>query len=132
MRPLILLLLASAAFAQAPIVSMKALMLDVIYPFSNSIFYIEREAPQNEVEWLALEAKTLALAEVTNLMMTKERRRDDDVWMADAKLLLDAATIAYKATKARDIQPMIALNDALYEACQSCHVHYRPGYRRKP
>ncbi len=84
MRPLILILLASAAYAQAPVASMKALMLDVIYPFSNSIFYIEREAPQNEVEWIALEAKTLALAAIGNLLMMPGRSRNDPQWGADA------------------------------------------------
>ena len=24
------------------------------------------------------------------------------------------------------------VNDELYEACQACHVNYRPGYRRRP
>jgi cytochrome c556 len=34
-------------------------------------------------------------------------------------------------SKAKDLEGMKALNDELYEACQSCHVHYRPGYKRR-
>jgi len=52
-------------------------------------------------------------------------------WMKDAKLLRDVGTKAYVAAKAKDLAALEALNAELYEACQSCHVHYRPGYRRR-
>ena len=38
---------------------------------------------------------------------------------------------AYKMAKAKDLEGLKGLNDELYEACQSCHEHYRPGYRRR-
>ena len=115
-----------------PVVSMSQLMLTVVYPFSDAIFYVEREAPQNESEWLLLESKTLALAEVGNLLMSPVRAYNQDQWMKDGQLLVNVATSAYKGAKARDLKSIIALNDELYESCQSCHEHYRPGYRRRP
>jgi len=133
--------MAAAAGAQAPapaapkpkpVVSMSELMLKVVYPFSDAVFYVEREAPKNESEWLLLESKTLALAEVGNLLMSPVRAYNQDQWMRDAQLLVDVATKAYKGAKARDLQAIIALNDEQYESCQSCHEHFRPGYRRRP
>jgi len=140
MRYLTLFLLAAAAVAQAPapapkpkpVVSMSQLMLTVVYPFTDAIFYVEREAPKNESEWLLLESKTLAVAEVGNLLMSPVRAYNQDQWMRDAQLLVDVATKAYKGAKARDLKSIIDLNDELYESCQSCHEHFRPGYKRRP
>ena len=114
-----------------PVVNMSQLMLTIIYPFSDALFYVEREAPKNEVEWLLLESKMLALAEVGNLLMSPVRSFNQEQWMRDAQLLVDVGAKAYKGAKARDLQSMIDLNAELYESCQSCHVHYRPGYRRR-
>jgi len=137
-----LLLLTAAAVTQAPasqvpvprpIVPMNQLMLKVILPYSDAIFYVERDGgPQNEVEWMELESKALALAEIGNLMMSPVRARNEDQWMKDAQLLVDAASSAYKGAQARNVKTIADLNADLYEACQSCHVHYRPGYRRRP
>jgi len=140
MRYLTLFLIAAAAVAQAPapapkpkpVVSMSQLMLTVVYPFTDAIFYVEREAPKNESEWLLLESKTLAVAEVGNLLMSPVRAYNQDQWMRDAQLLVDVATKAYKGAKARDLKSIIDLNDELYESCQSCHEHFRPGYKRRP
>ena len=140
MRFLTMILLAGAAVAQAPapapapkpVASMSQLMLTVIYPFSDAIFYVEREAPQNTAEWMLLESKTLALAETGNLLMSPMRAYNTDQWMRDAQLLVDVAAKAYRGAKARDLQSIIALNAELYESCQSCHEHFRPGYRRRP
>lgn len=140
MRYLTLFLIAAAAVAQAPapapkpkpVVSMSQLMLTVVYPFTDAIFYVEREAPKNESEWLLLESKTLAVAEVGNLLMSPVRAYNQDQWMRDAQLLVDVATKAFKGAKARDLKSIIDLNDELYESCQSCHEHFRPGYKRRP
>ena len=64
--------------------------------------------------------------------MSPVRARDKDRWMRDAKLFWDVGNKAYKLVKARDLEGLKALNDDLYESCQSCHEHYRPGYRRRP
>lgn len=105
-------------------------MVDILYPAGDAVFYIETRTPTNSDEWALVQLQTLALAEVANLLMTPERARDQDQWMADARLLLDAGERAYRAAKDRDVQGLVALNDALYESCVTCHVHYRPGYGR--
>ena len=121
----------SAAPTPKPVATMSQLMLKVVYPFSDAIFYVEREEPKNEVEWLLLESKTLALAEIGNLLMSPMRAYNQDQWMKDAQLLVDVGAAAFNGAKARDLKALIALNDQLYESCQSCHEHYRPGYRRR-
>ena len=115
-----------------PVASMAELMVDLIYPTSDAIFYISRGEPANEIEWNRLQLNALTLAESANLLMAPERARDQEQWMADAQLLLDVGTAAYRSAKARDFDALVALNGDLYEACQSCHEHYRPGYRRRP
>ena len=71
------------------------------------------------------------LAESANILMSPQRAYDNDRWMRDAKLLWDVGNKAYIAAKAKDLPALEALNDELYEACQSCHEHYRPGYKRR-
>lgn len=142
MRPAVLLLLltATAAIAQAPSpapgpragVSMEELMIKVVYPYSDAVFYVKQEAPKNEAEWAALESKTLALAEVGNLLMSPVRAYDQDQWMRDAQLLVNAAMKAYKGAKARDLRSILALNAEMYAACQTCHADYHPGHRQRP
>jgi cytochrome c556 len=143
MRMLVVMAVMSAAagLAQAPPASenlksvgtMSELMLDVIYPTSDEIFYVDRdEKPKTAKDWNDLRNDALMLAEAANLLMAENRAKDNDQWMKDAKLLWAAGNKAFIAAKAKDMPAIVALNAELYEACQSCHVHYRPGYRRKP
>jgi len=145
MRGLALFLLVGAALAQAPpapapsgeipsmksVGTMKELMVDLIFPTSNEIFYVGRNEQKSEKDWMDLQKNALMLAETANVLMAENRARDKDRWMRDAKLLWEAGNKAYRASKAKDLDALKALNDELYEACQSCHEHYRPGYRRR-
>jgi hypothetical protein len=112
--------------------TMKELMVDLIFPTSNELFYVSREEPKTGVDWAKLELNFLMLAESANVLMAPPRARDQGQWMADAKLLLDVGLKAYRFAKAKDYQGLMNLNDELYESCQACHVNYRPGYRRRP
>jgi hypothetical protein len=122
---------AAPAARPAPIGTMSELMLKVIYPYSDAMFYIQRAVPKNDVEWNELQGKALALAEFGNLMMMPGRARDQDQWLRDAKLLADAGRAAFTATKAKDVDAVVALNDQLVTSCTSCHMHYRPNYGRR-
>ncbi len=127
----LLFLLPVLAMAQKPVGTMSELMLDVIFPTSNAIFYVGSNEKKTEKDWIDLRTNALTLAETANLMMAPERARDKDQWMKDAQLLWDVSNKAYKFAKAKDLEGLKGLNDELYEACQSCHVHYRPGYKRR-
>jgi cytochrome c553 len=136
MRILALFFMAALAVAQAPssfqpVGNMSQLMIDMIYPASDAIFYVERAAPQNDREWGALRATALTLAESGNLLMMDKRARDQGDWIKDAKMLVDAGAAAYKAAQAKNLDAIVALNNQLYTACVTCHEQYRAGYRRR-
>ena len=107
-------------------------MVKIIYPASDAVFYITTRQPKTDAEWGELQGKTLALAESANLLMMPGRARDQDRWMQDAKLMLDAGRAAYRAARSKDLAALEALSDQLYESCTSCHQHYRPNYGRRP
>ena len=127
--------LAQAASSGPPtrnVGSMSDLMVKIIYPTSDALFYIESRTPKDEAEWNAFEGQMLMLAESANLLMMPGRARDQKQWMADAKLMLDAGALAVKATKTKNVEAIAALSDQLLESCTTCHKHYRPGYGQKP
>ncbi len=131
MRYLSVFLLACGILAQTPVGTMSELMLKIVYPTSDAIFYVGHKAQKTEKDWQDLQASALTLAETANLLMSPDRARDKALWMKDAALLRNVGEKAFKAANARDLPALEALNAELYEACQSCHEHYRPGYRRR-
>lgn len=110
--------------------TMSELMIRVIYPSSDAVFYITTRTPETDVQWGELQGQTLMLAESANLLMMPGHARDQERWMADAKLMRDAGTAAFKAAKAKDVAALEALNEQLYQSCTTCHMHYRPNYGR--
>src|SRR5687767_11195702 len=125
--------LAQAASSRPPmrnVGTMSDLMVKIIYPASDALFYVESRTPKTETEWTVLEGQALMVAESANLLMMPGRARDQKQWMADSKLMLDAGAAAYKAAKAKDVAGIAALSDQLMESCTSCHKNYRPGYGR--
>lgn len=123
----------NGAPAQRPASTMSELMIRVIYPTSDAVFYISTRVPSSDAEWGELQTKTLMLAESANLLMMPGRARDTDRWMTDARLMFDVGQAAFRAAKAKDVDALDALNDQLYQSCVQCHEHYRPGYgRRRP
>ena len=144
-----LILLAGAALAQAPpapapaaapaapspyrnVGNMSRLMIDIIYPTSDAIFYVDRYEPKTEVQWNTLASQALILAESGNLLMMPGRARDQGNWIADSKLMIDAGAAAYRAARAKDLDGVRAVNDKLYESCVTCHTQYRSDYPRRP
>jgi len=124
---------AAPAARPAPVGTMSELMLKVIYPYSDAMFYIQRNPPKNEIEWNELQGKALALAEFGNVMMMQGRAKDQDQWLRDAKLLAEAGAAAFRLAKAKDVEGIVGLNEQLVTSCTSCHMHYRPSYgRRRP
>jgi cytochrome c556 len=123
---------AAAATSMHNVGSMSDLMVKIIYPTSDALFYVESRTPKDEAEWNAFEGQMLMLAESANLLMMPGRARDQKQWMADAKLMLDAGAAAVKAAKTKNVESISALSDQLLESCTTCHKHYRPGYGQKP
>jgi hypothetical protein len=108
--------------------TMSDLMVKIIYPTSDAILYISSRTPTDEAGWNELQSKALMLAESANLLMSPIHAWDQDRWMRDAKLMLDAGEAAYEAAMARDVDGLAELNEAVYQSCVTCHLHYRPDY----
>ena len=117
----------NASPAMARVGTMSELMVHIIYPTSDAVFYISSRTPTTDAEWAALQASTLTLAESANLLMMPGRTRAGQ-WNADSRMMLDAAWGAFKAAKARSLEGVEAVSDQLYESCVSCHKAYRPDY----
>jgi hypothetical protein len=112
--------------------TMRQLMIDIIYPVSDAIFYVDREPPKTPQDWSTLRTNALTLAESGNLLMMDGRARDQKNWILESKMLIDIGGKAYKAAQAKDLDAIRALNDSLNAACVVCHYQYRPGYHRRP
>jgi cytochrome c556 len=121
------------AAAQAPttfqnVGSMSQLMINIIYPTSDAIFYVDRDTPKTDADWNALANQALMLAESGNLLMMPGRARDQENWIRDSKMMVDAGAAAFKAARAKNIEAVRAVNDQLYQSCVTCHQQYRPNY----
>jgi hypothetical protein len=130
---LLLLGLAGVMTAQAPsnfqiVGTVSQLMIDIIYPSSDALFYIERTPPKNDHDWNVIRGQALTLAESGNLLLMGYRQRDSDKWVKDTKLMIDAGTAAFRAAQKKDMQAILDLNDKLYQSCVVCHKDYRPNY----
>jgi hypothetical protein len=120
-------LIAMSALGQEA-ATMKQLMLDLIHPASNDILlFVNRGAPKDQKEWIAMRRSALTLAESGNLLMARGRARDQGDWAKDAKILADVGAAAYAAAQARDFSALAALTESLDASCTTCHKQYRPN-----
>jgi cytochrome c556 len=115
-----------------PVGTMSELMVHMVRPTSDAVFYITSRMPETSEQWTTLQAQTLALAESANLLLLPAHARGRTQWIADARLMLEAGKKAFAAAKARDAAALEALNDELYQSCVTCHQHFRPGYGKRP
>jgi hypothetical protein len=127
-----LAMLVVPALAAQRVGTVSQLMIEVIYPTSDAAFYISTRTPETDARWRELQGQMLMLAESGNLLAMAGYARDQEQWIADAKLMRDAGAAAYRAAKAKDVAAIEALSDQLYTSCTTCHMHYRPNYGRRP
>jgi len=136
MRAIGLLFLAYAAVAQAPsyqfVGSVSQIMLSMSWPMSDELLYIERNPPKTDKDWTNLQYAALMVAESGNLLMMPGRARDQERWIQDAKMMVDAGAAAFRAARAKDMDAILALNGQIVDSCTNCHADYRPNYRRRP
>jgi hypothetical protein len=125
------LVLTPAPVAQAPadelrpVATMKQLMVDILYPASNNILLlVNRGGPSDDPEWAEVRRSAMTLAESGNLLIMRNRA---SAWVADARLLAEAGTAAYKAAEAKDAKGLALLTDRLDSSCTTCHKQFRPA-----
>ena len=135
MRIIALLLLVSPAIAQSPpfqpVATISEIMDAITLPYSDALLYIQRNPPKSDRDWETLQMQALMLAESGNLLMMKDRAKNQGYWMKDARSLVDAGLAAVKATRAKDIQAVLALNEQIVSSCITCHTKFRSGRRER-
>src|SRR3989454_11011618 len=113
MRVIGLLLLASAAYAQAktppfqPVATISQIMVAITLPYSDALLYIQRNPPREDRDWEALQMQALMLAESGNLLMMDGRAKNQGQWMKDARALVEAGTAAVNGTRVKDIEAVL-------------------------
>jgi hypothetical protein len=108
-----------------PVATMKQLMVEIIYPASNTILLaVNRGGPADEKEWAELRRSAMTLAESANLLIVRNRAPN---WIADARLLTEVGTAAYKAAESKDAKTLSALTGRLDASCTTCHRQFRPN-----
>ena len=134
-RILALLLLVSPAAAQSPpflpVATINEIMNAITLPYSDALLYIQRNPPKTDRDWETLQTQALMLAESGNLLMMKDRAKNQGEWMKDARMLVDAGVAAVKATRAKDIDAVLALNSQIVNSCINCHRKFRSGRRER-
>jgi hypothetical protein len=141
MRKLSTMLVASlvtlAACAKAPpppppvpaapfksVATVKQVMQAITIPEADIVWGVPNEVPKDDAGWLKVENSALALAESGNLLMMEGRAVDHEDWMKQSSLLIDVATQAATAARARDADKMGEVGDELYTVCENCHMKY--------
>jgi cytochrome c553 len=135
MRIVALLLLVIPALAQSPpflpVATISEIMDAITLPYSDALLYIQRNPPKSDRDWGMLQMQALMLAESGNLLMMKDRAKNQGEWMKDARALVDAGMAAAKATRAKDMQAVLALNEQIVNSCINCHRKFRSGRRER-
>ncbi|HLI84184.1 MAG TPA: hypothetical protein VKV17_09725 [Bryobacteraceae bacterium] len=125
---------AQAPTSYQPIASVAQIMLSMSYPMSDELLYVERNPPKTDSDWNKLQYAAVVMGESGNLLMIQRlgTPRDQEGWIKDCKLLVDAGAAALKAARAHDLPALLALNGQIVDSCTTCHADYRPNYRRRP
>lgn len=84
--------------------------------------------PKTKAEWEDAESASLALVQMTNVLLLPGRRVDEPNWTNAVLKVRAVAQEAADAAEAQDKDAFFKAGGELDEACESCHVHYMPDY----
>lgn len=125
------LVLAQAAPAAKPLVSIRELMEKTITPATNTLWNVPDE-PTDE-DWTALEEAAITLLAAATVNALGGTGPMDNEWVAQPsyqafnEAMIAAGRDALKAVRARDTDALLAAGDVLYPPCEGCHLQYNPG-----
>ncbi len=121
--------------AVAPVVSVNAVMVDLIDPAGHALWDAEREghAPKTDADWQALGRHATQMAVSGPLIAIGGSGASDAVWSAQAnwntmsRELRDAGVAAAGAIKAKNLEALVTANGNLADVCERCHKEYKPS-----
>jgi len=109
-----------------PVGDVLQIMQGMVIPAADVVWKVPAEAPKNDEEWAAVQHSALILAESGNLLMIGDRAKDQDAWMKASQALVDAGTAAFRGAEAKNVEALMMAGDAIYNACEGCHMKYPP------
>jgi len=104
----------------------RQLMLGIVIPASDGVFGVGSKEPKNDMEWEVIEADAMVLAEAGRLLLTGGRAKDQGEWKKHSQSLIDTSLLAAKYAREKNVDKVLDAGNAVYEACDSCHVKYLP------
>ena len=142
-----------------PTTTVEELMRAVIDPAADAVWDavvitstrdgIDREVPDSDEDWLALEHHAVRLLEAGNLLQIEGRSiagpdsvselpgidlepadiavrvaGQYDAWLRSGRELHDAGVVVLDAVRARSIDALLESGDRLDAACESCHSRF--------
>jgi hypothetical protein len=111
--------------APQPVGTMAEVMVSMTHPAANEIqLAIARGGPGNDKEWAAVQRSAVLLGESGNVLLTRNRQPE---WSTSARAMIEAATVAYKAARAKDAKALAQVSSSLDASCVSCHTRFRPN-----
>ncbi|HEV7819685.1 MAG TPA: hypothetical protein VGO84_00800 [Burkholderiales bacterium] len=117
-------LLTHFALAQEPPVRVLGLMKSVVIPSSDAVFVVGKAVPKTEREWAAVENGAAKLIEAGKTLADEAPAANGANWVKLSKAMTDAASVAGKAAKEKNVDAVLDAGDVLYTTCEDCHRQY--------
>ena len=128
---------AETAATIVPVASVKQIMKGITGPAATTVFNAvsftmssrgtEEKAPHTDEEWEAVGNSAAALIESGNLMLIGSRAVDKGDWVKMSQALIDAGTVALRATVAKSADQVMAAGEDVNVSCDNCHRKYQRG-----
>lgn len=117
-----------------PVASVRQIMNGIVGPAATVIFDsvgtvitvdgIEETRPRTDQEWEAVGNSAAALAEAGNLLMLGDRAVDRGQWGEMSRALIDAGSVAVKATEDQNVEDLFTAGEIVNRSCDECHQQY--------
>jgi hypothetical protein len=128
---------AETAARIVPVASVKQIMKGITGPAATTVFNAvsftvsskgtEEKVPHTDEEWEAVGNSAAALIESGNLMLVGSRAVDKGDWVKMSQALIDAGTLALRATAAKNAEQVMAVGEDVNASCDNCHRKYQRG-----
>ena len=115
-----------------PQVSVMELMQQTITPATDQLWSAYR-GPETDAEWREMEnaaVTLLAASSLTGVGGTGPMDNDwaqDPAWQAYNQAMIAAGRAALDASKAKDLDALLAAGDILLAPCEGCHQQFNPA-----
>lgn len=118
-----------------PVATVKQIMAGIVGPASVVVFGavgtvttadgVQETAPETDDQWAVVGNSAVALVESGNLLMLPGRAVDTGDWAKMSQALIDSSMVAVKAVEAKSKDDVFAAGEAIYMACDNCHMRYQ-------